>query len=690
MNTESLWQLQTSLSRLDELIRAAVDRAQVAGHDPNDALRGLVISPDEIEQHLQHPPLASWWDDQGQMSLSMIVPADSPPDLPFLKLVEVFQLDALDAYIFLLCIAPELDRRYERVYAYLHDDVSQRIPTVNLMMNLLGGTIEQRYAVWEHLQPHMPLRRHRLIEVVADPSKSNAAGLTHVLKVDARMVGHLLGHPVPDERLKGTVQLYNPNQGIGSGSLDKRLLPIQAAFATNPMIYLRGHSGMGQLDAAAALCEAYQLPLVVVNAVGLRALQIPFEQAWRLALREAYLHDAALLIDPAEQLFEEDGQLDSQLWQALVAYNCRPVMLSAPNDWEPLEQQRSRRLLRVNFEVPHYPERLDTWREQAAQQGIPIGDDILEELASKFRFTRSQIARAVHTATDLAASRGTAVERRDLYTAVQTHANLKLGHMAKRIEPHFSWDSLVLPPDQIAQLKEIIERARYAHIVQEEWGFRQKISNVEGVSALFAGESGTGKTLAAQVIAHDLGLVLYKIDLSAVVSKYIGETEKNLNVIFSEAQSSNAILFFDEADALFGKRSEVKDARDRYANIEIAYLLQQIEDYDGIAILATNLRQNLDDAFTRRLDVLVDFPFPESEYRRKIWEMHFPPHAPLDPGIDLDVVAERYRLAGGNIRNAALAAAYLAAADGGVITLAHIRHAIRREHQKMGRLLDDH
>ncbi|MCZ7545560.1 MAG: ATP-binding protein [Anaerolineae bacterium] len=232
-------------------------------------------------------------------------------------------------------------------------------------------------------------------------------------------------------------------------------------------------------------------------------------------------------------------------------------------------------------------------------------------------------------------------------------------------------------------------RARYAHVVHDAWGFGRKIAPGRGVSALFAGESGTGKTMAAEVIANDLGLALYKIDLSAVVSKYIGETEKNLSAIFAEAQTSNAILFFDEADALFGKRSEVKDAHDRYANIEIAYLLQQIENYDGIAVLATNLRQNLDEAFTRRLDFLVDFPFPEVEYRARIWAVNFPPDAPLAPEVDLEELAARYRLAGGNIRNATLASAYLAAADGGAITMAHVRRAIRREHQKMGRLLDD-
>jgi SpoVK/Ycf46/Vps4 family AAA+-type ATPase len=208
----------------------------------------------------------------------------------------------------------------------------------------------------------------------------------------------------------------------------------------------------------------------------------------------------------------------------------------------------------------------------------------------------------------------------------------------------------------------------------------------KGVNMLFAGPSGTGKTMAAGILARELGLDLYKIDLSSVVSKYIGETEKNLSRIFQEAQHSDSILFFDEADALFGKRSEVKDAHDRYANIEIAYLLQRMDEYDGVVILATNLRNNIDEAFTRRMHATIDFLFPDEDYRRRIFEGIFPKQAPLSPNIDFAFLARQFKLTGGNIKNVALHAAFLAAEDGKVIGMTQLMRATKREFQKMGRL----
>jgi SpoVK/Ycf46/Vps4 family AAA+-type ATPase len=277
----------------------------------------------------------------------------------------------------------------------------------------------------------------------------------------------------------------------------------------------------------------------------------------------------------------------------------------------------------------------------------------------------------------------------DLTAACRLHSNRKLATLAHKITPHYVWEDLVLPAERLQQLRELCNSVKYRAMVYDEWGFARKLSLGKGVNALFAGPSGTGKTMAAEVLASELGLDLYKIDLSTVVSKYIGETEKNLSRIFAEATTSNAILFFDEADALFGKRSEVKDAHDRYANIEIGYLLQRMEEYDGVVILATNLHKNMDDAFVRRMHFTIEFPFPSVQDRLRIWQRIWPEQMPRSPDLPLELMARRFEIAGGNIRNIALAAAFLAASDGGVVNLEHLLHATRREYQKMGKVITE-
>ncbi|NJL22017.1 MAG: ATP-binding protein [Leptolyngbyaceae cyanobacterium SM1_3_5] len=277
----------------------------------------------------------------------------------------------------------------------------------------------------------------------------------------------------------------------------------------------------------------------------------------------------------------------------------------------------------------------------------------------------------------------------DLFAAARTQSGQELGELATKVQPLYTWRDLVLPEDGIAQLQEICQRVAHRHQVLEEWGFDRKLSIGKGINALFAGASGTGKTMAAEVIANELGLDLYKIDLSGVVSKYIGETEKNLERIFRAAENANAILFFDEADALFGKRSEVRDSHDRYANLETSYLLQKMEQYEGIAILATNLRGNLDEAFVRRLAFTIQFPSPDADSRRQIWASILPASVPLAADVDLDFLAHQFNLSGGNIKNIALAAAYLAAVDRTSVTMHHLRQATRREYQKLGKLLSE-
>jgi SpoVK/Ycf46/Vps4 family AAA+-type ATPase len=347
--------------------------------------------------------------------------------------------------------------------------------------------------------------------------------------------------------------------------------------------------------------------------------------------------------------------------------------------------------MRLTLSTPDYATRAELWKRQTgdismSDDGFSVQD--LESLANKFSFTAGQIHDSIIAARGLAAWRSIdeLPTLDEFYAAARAQSTPILNTMARKINPRFGWNDIVLIPDSLDILHEISNTIKNRHIVLGQWGFQRKLATGLGLNVLFAGESGTGKTMAADILAGELGLDLYKIDLSGIVSKYIGETEKNLDRIFTEAKTSNAILFFDEADAVFGKRSEVRDSHDRYANIEISYLLQKMEEYDGVVILATNLRSNIDEAFVRRMHSVVDFPMPEAEYRLRIWQVHFPSDAPRGE-LDLEFLAERFKIAGGNIRNIVLGAAFLAAEDEQPIKMKHLARAARRELQKMGRLV---
>jgi hypothetical protein len=331
-------------------------------------------------------------------------------------------------------------------------------------------------------------------------------------------------------------------------------------------------------------------------------------------------------------------------------------------------------------------DQLNAWQSMSNNE---LGDADVHRLVSLHPMpvaTIRDVWRMAQAATD---DDTTAPTLEQLEHACRAVAGPPASSLARRIQLKHRWSDLVLPGPQIEQLSAICSQAKHASIVYGEWRFEHKLSLGRGLNAMFTGQPGTGKTMAAEVIAADLGVDLLKIDLSQIVSKYIGETEKNLRELFDSAASANAILFFDEADALLGKRSDVRDAHDRYANTETAYLLQKMEEYPGITILATNLRQNMDAAFTRRMRFIVDFPFPEDEDRLRIWRSVFPPEVPLGPDVDLPSLARQFRLAGGSIRNVALAAAFLAAEQHHPVSMRHLMRATMRELQKMGRLVNE-
>jgi SpoVK/Ycf46/Vps4 family AAA+-type ATPase len=308
-------------------------------------------------------------------------------------------------------------------------------------------------------------------------------------------------------------------------------------------------------------------------------------------------------------------------------------------------------------------------------------------VAAKFRLSIEQIRAAAEVSRLSAQARnGARPEVADLNFGARHASSSRLGELAVALEPAYSWGDLVLPQRQLELLRSISAYLRHRDRVLSEWGYEATVSRTQGLKVLFAGESGTGKTMAAQVLGAALGLELFRVDLATIVSKYIGETEKNLERVFTAADGSNAILFFDEADALFGRRSEVSDSHDRYANIEVAYLLQRMEAYPGAVILATNFRRNIDDAFVRRLDFVIDFPFPAAEDRARIWRLVLPPAAPVSDDVDIEFLAAQFKLSGGAIRNCSLAAAFSAADDGTQIEMRHLVRAVAQEYSKQGRL----
>jgi SpoVK/Ycf46/Vps4 family AAA+-type ATPase len=449
------------------------------------------------------------------------------------------------------------------------------------------------------------------------------------------------------------------------------------------MLFLFGPYGTGKKMVAEAICKEFGTTLLFVDSKLL--LKPGSIETLSIVIREALLQDSSLYIDGFDRLWKEnDGE--AIVKEMLLKLDSFPkmVFLSGEEHREPTGIFKNHYFISLQFSIPSLPLRKQLW-ETIFNESTSEDVDV-EALASKFKFSGGQIKDAYFTACSKAKARGnTSLSMEDIYQGCKAQSNRNLSSLARKIEPRYNWEDIVLPKDAKQQLNEISRNIKYRGKVYIDWGFDKKLSLGKGLNVLFSGPSGTGKTMAAEIIAKDAELDLYKIDLSTVVSKYIGETEKNLSKIFNEAETSNAILFFDEADALFGKRSEVKDAHDRYANIEVGYLLQKMEEFEGIVILATNLHQNIDDAFLRRMHFVIEFPFPDDKLRLQIWTKIFPKDAPLAKDVNYRFFSDKLKLAGGNIKNIALTAAFKAAEESCEIGMRQIMHATKREYQKIGK-----
>lgn len=682
--------LSPALARLDALLSHLIESAQAHGGVAAAALRGLYVSPAEAAELLARPAGVPRFVPPAGAALEPFADAATGAH-PLASLADEHGLDDFETDLLLIALAPDIDLRYERIYGFLQDDATRRRATVDLALGLRTASPAEKAARLHHFMPDAPLIAGGLLHLVPDPAQPQLPLLAYALVVDAQIVRRLLGLACLDPRLAGFCRLLRPAATFEDAALPAesvealRVIGAKALARASPLVlHFRGPAGAGQLDAAAALAGSLGLGLLVAELDRAPAGTELIAPLLGLLLREAHLHGALPVLHDADRLRREERFQ----W---LRHARGPVVLIGQSRWLPSADDPPD-VVELGFALPDLPQRRQIWQRVLTAHGAALAAAELDALAGRFRLTAGQIADAVQTAAmqtqwrEAPAAAAAPPGLGDLFAAARAlSGSRELDTLAPKVASGYGWDDLVLPDDPKSHLRELTEQARFRHVVLAEWGFGSKSAGGRGINALFAGPPGTGKTMAASVIANELGLDLHRIDLAHCVSKYIGETEKNLDRIFAAAAGGNVVLFFDEADALFGRRSEVREAHDRYANIEVAYLLQKMEEHDGLAILATNMRQNIDEAFLRRLQVLVNFPFPDEEHRRRIWLATFPPQAPLDPDIDIARLAREVKLAGGSIRTIALAAAARAAAEGGAITMRHLLDAARREYQKLGR-----
>jgi hypothetical protein len=583
----------------------------------------------------------------------------------------VFGLSRFERALLTLCAGMELDAAFPAACAAAQGDPARPYPTFALALAALED------AHWSALVPDAPLRRWRLLEVVQAPGTPLVSA---VLRIDERILHHLAGVGYLDERLAGAVEPVPAQEAAvpSHAALAARVAEAWTDAAAPPLVQLVGPDEEGRRAVAAAAAAAAGLRLFAVQADALPAGAAELEAFARLWEREAALTGAALLVD-AGRLDPADAPRAAAV-ERLAERVGGAVALAARDRARPVR----RPTLTLEVPRPAAAEQRALWRE-ALGGAAPGLNGAVDRLVAQFDMPAGAILAAARDALAEGTAPDALGER--LWDAGRTRARSRLDDLAQRIDPAAGWDALVLPEAQRQTLREIASHVRQRARVYEAWGFASRGARGLGISALFAGASGTGKTMAAEVLARDLRLDLFRIDLSAVVSKYIGETEKNLRRVFEAAEESGAVLLFDEADALFGKRSEVKDSHDRYANIEVSYLLQRMETYRGLAILTTNLKGALDTAFLRRIRFVVNFPFPAAAQREEIWRRVFPAGTPLD-GVDPARLA-RLNVAGGNIRNIALHAAFLAAEADAPVRMGHLLQAARGEYAKLEKTLTD-
>ena len=615
------------------------------------------------------------------VSMPLTSPAmehEAPPALDVL--CSLFNLSAFERDILLLCAGVEIDGEFAQLCAAAQRDLQRSHPTFNLALAILPDPY------WLALSPVAPLRYWRLIEI-----ESGSTLISSALRIDKRILHYLLGLSYLDRRLSSLFQplsastpLLPSHEAIVREIVQAWSSSVKSNGEELPVMQLCGQEIASKHSIAAATGNLIDHQVFQLQAMALPTSASELEEILHLWKREVVLDDDILLLDC--QSVDAADTVHERIIAHVIESNKGPLIISS------LERHAWSQCPLLSFDIhkPTFEEQSTIWRSELGEEAGGLNGQ-LNRLVSHFSLNESSIhaiwaGAQGHLATDDENSPPTAEKIGEvIWETCREQARPKLGDLAQRIEVAATWEDLVVPALQHSILQEIAMHVRQRRQVYENWGFAGKATRGLGISALFVGISGVGKTMAAEVLAGELQLDLYRIDLSAVVSKYIGETEKNLRRIFDAAEEGGAILLFDEADALFGKRSEVKDSHDRYANIEVSYLLQRMEAYQGLAILTTNMKDVLDTAFLRRIRFIVQFPFPDVTQRTEIWRRIFPDAAPTE-GLDAEKLAQ-LNITGGNIRNIALKAAFIAADAGEPIRMQHLLRAAQHEYANLEKTL---
>lgn len=705
MAEDPLTCIRPALSRLDLLLHREILRLRGRYQLSLDEFRGLYISDEQVDALVNRRrgdagPAGTIEEMTHRAVLMRNAEREADAkESPWSRIRTAFSLTEEERDVLLTAVAPSIDAKYETLYAYLNNDVGRAYPTFDLVMRLFADSEPDRPRLRACLDDGSRLFDRGVLRTHRDPSRLRS-WLSTGFGPRPAVIQFLQGRTIVEGELRrsvwvheGTVEWDDVDIDPALGERLRRLanLPALKAADDAPIVALLGADRVVSTDVAACVCRAMNKPLLVVDG---GSVQRPLESL-RTLFNDLLFHQglfgAGVLLRGFEWVGANEGNPTPEQ-TALPLFVSRlhgPLFIATFPGAMPRWSALQRRVLSFELELPSFARRTALWEEGLACRGHEAPEGAASELAERFVMTAAQIRHALENAADrasLSSDRGTLPDRELLFDSARERSGGDLGRLAVRVRATRGWESLVVPSSTHRRLREITNAMKYRNLVYRQWGFAERVSYGRSLTVLFTGAPGTGKTMTAGIMARELGIDAFKIDLSGVVSKYIGETEKNLDRIFNAALHSNAILFFDEADALFGKRSEVKDAHDRYANIEVAYLLQKLEEHDGIVILASNLPSNIDQAFARRVLFSVEFPLPDAERRERLWRGMFAGDVPVDDAIDFGFIARQFSLSGGDIRNVALDAAFLAAQDGRVVTMKHVVSALSRQVMKQGKM----